>query len=411
MKSNYRPLGNYIRELNERNSDLSIKKLLGVSMEKTFIPSVANLNGVDMSVYKVLRNEQLACKLMSVGRDEKLPVDLYKDNQPALVSSAYYVFEPKDKEVLLPEYLMMWLCRPENDRYIGFISGGDVRGGISWETFCSLPIKVPSISKQREIVKEYNVIQNRISLNQQMIQKLEETAQAIYKQWFVDFEFPDEKGKSYKSNGGEMEESELGEIPLGWEVKKISSLCQITSSKRVFESEYTKVGIPFYRAGEIKQKKEGVYIKELLYISEEKFKKIIKSFGHPLEGDILLTAVGSLLGDSYLVENETFYFKDGNVIWFRKFKLEALNLYLYEYLQSENFKDFLTEIKIGSGQSAITIQSLNEKLIIKPQDNVLSKYKQISLSINNEISLRKKQNSKLFELKELLLSKLATLEN
>ena len=194
MKSNYSELGKYIREVNERNSDLAITNLLGVSMEKTFIQSVANLNGVDMSVYKVLKNEQLACKLMSVGRDEKLPVDLYKEQEPSIVSSAYYVFEPNDKEELLPEYLMMWLCRPENDRYIGFISGGDVRGGISWETFCSLPIKVPSISKQREIVKEYNVIQNRIALNHQLIQKLEETAQAIYKQWFVEIEFPDENG-------------------------------------------------------------------------------------------------------------------------------------------------------------------------------------------------------------------------
>ena len=169
MRLSYNPLGKYIQEINVRNSDLAIKNLLGVSMEKTFIPSVANLNGVDLSVYKILKKDQLACKLMSVGRDEKLPVDLYKDENPSIVSSAYYVFEPKDKKELLPEYLMMWLCRPENARYIGFISGGDVRGGISWETFCSLPIKVPKIDKQREIVKEYNVIQNRIALNQQPI--------------------------------------------------------------------------------------------------------------------------------------------------------------------------------------------------------------------------------------------------
>ncbi len=188
MKSNYSQPGKYIREIDIRNSDLAITNLLGVSMEKTFIPSVANLNGVDLSIYKVLKRGQLACKLMSVGRDKKLPVDLYLDEKPAIISSAYYVFEPKNNEELLPEYLILWLCRPENDRYIGFISGGDVRGGISWETFCSLPIKVPSIEKQREIVEEYNTIQNRINLNQKLIQKLESTAQAIYKEWFVDVE-------------------------------------------------------------------------------------------------------------------------------------------------------------------------------------------------------------------------------
>lgn len=227
----------------------------------------------------------------------------------------------------------------------------------------------------------------------------------------MEFEFPNEEGKPYKSSGGEMVESELGEIPKEWEVSQLSSLCQITSSKRIFESEYKKEGVSFYRAGEIKQKKEGVTIKELLYISEDKFLKISKSFGHPLSGDILLTAVGSLLGDSYLVENETFYFKDGNVIWFRRFVTEGCNLYLYEYLQSENFRELLAEIKIGSGQSAITIQALNKKRIVNPNDNLFKKYNTVSSSINSEISQRKKQNSKLYELKDLLLSKLATIEN
>ncbi|MBK7959268.1 MAG: restriction endonuclease subunit S [Bacteroidetes bacterium] len=179
---------------------------------------------------------------MSVGRDEKLPVDLYREQEPSIVSSAYYVFEPKDKEELLPEYLMMWLCRPENDRYIGFISGGDVRGGISWETFCSLPIKVPSISKQREIVKEYNVIQNRIALNQELIQKLEETAQAIYREWFVGFEFPDENGKPYKSSGGDMvwNEELAKEIPKGWELKDLGNVIQYKKGYAFKSDDYTK---------------------------------------------------------------------------------------------------------------------------------------------------------------------------
>ena len=226
MKSNYSELGKYIREVNERNSDLAITNLLGVSMEKTFIQSVANLNGVDMSVYTILKNEQLACKLMSVGRDEKLPVDLYREQEPSIISSAYYVFEPKDKEELLPEYLMMWLCRPENDRYIGFISGGDVRGGISWGTFCSLPIKIPAISTQKEIVKEYNVIQKAISLNTNLIQKFQETIKAIYRQWFLEFEFPDKNGNTFKSNGGEMVWSEEldKEIPNGWQLTHLGSI-------------------------------------------------------------------------------------------------------------------------------------------------------------------------------------------
>jgi type I restriction enzyme S subunit len=410
MKSNYSELGKYIREVNERNSDLAITNLLGVSMEKTFIQSVANLNGVDMSVYKVLRKEQLACKLMSVGRDEKLPVDLYREQEPSIVSSAYYVFEPKDKEELLPEYLMMWLCRPENDRYIGFISGGDVRGGISWETFCSLPIKVPSITKQKEIVKEYNVIQNRIAHNQQLIQKLEETAQAIYKAWFVEFEFPDENGKPYKSNGGEMIDSEFGEIPRGWSWKEISSISEITSSKRIFENEYKNEGVPFYRGKEITLKKSGEIISEPIYISRERYAEIIKSYGKPVEGDILMTAVGTI-GSTYMVSDEEFYFKDGNVVWFKNFIKKGANYFLYDFMQSDKFNSLLDEITIGSTQNAITITTFGQQKIVFPDDRILDDYINISHKLNNALSNKKEQLLAMNSLKNLLLSKLATIEN
>jgi type I restriction enzyme S subunit len=411
MKSSYKPIGNYIHKVENRNRDLKVTRLLGLSMTKEFRETTSNTVGTDMSVYKVMSKYQFACDFMSPIRVNKLPVVLKLDDEPNLVSPAYPVFEIKDKNDLDPEYLMMWFRRSEFDRYATFKCDAAIRGGYEWTELCETLIPIPSITKQREIVKEYNVIQNCIALNQKLIQKLQESVHAIYKQWFLEFDFPNEEGKPYKSSGGEMVESELGEIPKGWEVSQLSSLCQITSSKRIFESEYKKEGVPFYRAGEIKQKKEGVTIKELLYISEDKFLKISKSFGHPLSGDILLTAVGSLLGDSYLVENETFYFKDGNVIWFRRFVTEGCNLYLYEYLQSENFRELLAEIKIGSGQSAITIQSLNEKRIVKPNDNLFKKYNTVSSSINSEISQRKKQNSKLYELKDLILSKLATIEN
>ena len=111
MRSNYRKLGEYIREINNRNTKLNISKLIGVSMEKTFIQSVANVIGTDMSVYKILKKGQFACKLMSVGRDQKLPVDLYKEEEDAIVSSAYYVFETIDENILMSEFLFMWLCR------------------------------------------------------------------------------------------------------------------------------------------------------------------------------------------------------------------------------------------------------------------------------------------------------------
>jgi type I restriction enzyme S subunit len=412
MKSNYKRLGDYIESVNRRNVECEITDLRGLSLTKEFRKSTSNIVGTDMSTYKIMHKYDFAANFMGLGvLVDKAAIVLKMDETPNIVSGAYPVFKVKNENVLHPEYLMMWLIRGEFDRFCVFKSDSGIRGGFDWADLLEISIPVPSINKQKEVVNEYNVVKNRINLNQQLIKKLEQTATAIYKQWFVDFEFPDESGKPYKSNNGKMRVSELGEIPTDWETRSMSSLCQITSSKRIFESDYKKVGVPFYRAGEIKQKKEGIQIKELLYIAEEQFLKISKSYGHPLQGDILLTAVGSLLGDSYLVDNETFYFKDGNVIWFRNFKEDFINLYIYEYLQSSYFKEFLEEITIGSGQNAITIQSLNEKILIKPNDMVLKKFNKISLILNNRVAILKKQNSLLYEMKDLLLSKIAKIEN
>ena len=204
MRSSYRKIGEYIQLVDERNKGLQVQQLLGLSISKQFIPSVANIIGTDMENYKIIRRNQFACSTMQVRRDKKMPVALLQEVDEAIISQAYPVFEVKDPSELLPEYLMMWFTRSEFDREACFNAVGGVRGSLEWEDFCAMQFPIPTITKQREIVKEYNVIQNRIALNQQLIKKLEETAQAIYKQWFVDFEFPDENGKPYKSSGGEM---------------------------------------------------------------------------------------------------------------------------------------------------------------------------------------------------------------
>jgi type I restriction enzyme S subunit len=230
MKENYKPLGDYINLVDERNKGLKVKNLVGLSISKQFIKSVANIIGTDMENYKIIRKNQFACSTMQVRRDKKMPLALYNDSEPAIISQAYPVFEINDTSQLLPEYLMMWFTRSEFDREACFHAVGGVRGSLEWEDFCGMQLPIPNIEKQQEIVREYNTIQIRIALNNQLIFKLEETAQAIYKQWFVDFEFPDENGKPYKSNGGEMvwcAELEK-EIPEGWSVSKLGKEYELT---------------------------------------------------------------------------------------------------------------------------------------------------------------------------------------
>jgi type I restriction enzyme, S subunit len=411
MRSNYRRIGDYIRLVDERNKGLKVQNLLGLSISKQFIPSVANIVGADMENYKIIRKNQFACSTMQVRRDKKMPVALLQEVNEAIISQAYPIFEIKDEKKLLPEYLMMWFSRSEFDREACFHAVGGVRGSLEWEDFCDMQLPIPSIEKQREIVKEYNVVQNRITLNQKLIQKLEETAQAIYKQWFVEFEFPDEDGKPYKSNGGEMvwNEELRKVIPKGWEVKDIASICEITSSKRIFESEYKNEGIPFYRGKEITQKKAGDVISDFIYISIERYNELVKNYGKPSKGDILITAVGTI-GSTYMVDDEEFYFKDGNIVWFKNFKLKSWSYFLYDFMQSEQFANLINEITIGSTQSAITIKSFGQQKIIFPENYILDRYIDLSRKMNLNLKLKKDEKQKLTELKDLLLSKLATVE-
>ena len=415
MTSSYKRLGDYIQLVDERNKDLEVKNLVGLTINKIFIPSVANIIGTDMSNYKIIRKNQFACSTMQVRRDKKMPLALYKNDEPAIISQAYPIFEIIDAKELLPEYLMMWFTRAEFDREACFHAVGGVRGSLEWDDFLDFKLPIPSLEKQQEMVNEYHTIQNRINLNNQLIAKLEETAQTIYKQWFVDFEFPfdfaqgkpSENGKPYKSNGGKMvwcEELEK-EIPEGWEYISFLNICEIGSSKRIYEHEYCETGIPFYRGKEITLKKNGLPIREPYFISIERYNELVKKYGKPIEGDILLTAVGTI-GSSFMVSNEDFYFKDGNIIWLKNFKDQFLNYFIYDFMQTDSFYELIDEITIGSTQSAITITTLNEQKIIIPTLTILEKYSMKSRLLNQNRFLKIQENQKLEELKELLLGRM-----
>ena len=182
----YQRLGDYIREVNIRNRELKVTEPMGINIDKHFMPSVANVIGTDLSTYKLVSKNQFACNLMHVGRDEKIPMAIQTDDNPFIVSPAYFVFEVTKTDELLPEYLMMWFCRKEFDRNAWFYTDADVRGGLGKEALMDMQLPVLSIEWQREIVSEYETLTRRIRLNEQKIEKLEATAQALYRKTFVD---------------------------------------------------------------------------------------------------------------------------------------------------------------------------------------------------------------------------------
>ena len=382
MLSNYKRLGDYIQEVNIRNRDLSNIPLLGVSIKKVLMPSIANIIGTDMSTYKLIRKNQFAYGPVTSRNGDKISIALLEEYDNAMVSQAYSVFEVIDENELLPEYLMMWFRRPEFDRYARFMSHGSAREIFSWTEMCETELPFPSIEKQREIVREYNTIQNRIALNNQLISKLEETAQAIYKQWFVEFEFPNEYGKPYKSNSGKMvwcEELEK-EIPQVWKLGTLENLYKfqygLGNTNPNNNGQY-----PIYGAGGV----IGGYDK---YNSEDA--PVIGHMG------AYCGAVVFAFGKHYVTYN--------GVIC--KAKTEKHKWFSYLSLLS---KDLMSNTR-GSSQPFVSYDMLYEIQIIIPNEKVADEFDYLVNILFKEINLIHLENQKLEELKDLLLAKMTRVE-
>ena len=211
MKSNYDILGNHIRLIDTRNKDLVTEQVLGINIDKYFMPSVANVIGTDLSKYKLIQKGNFACNPMHVGRDERLPVALYTNDEPAIVSPAYFMFEIINTEILNEEFLMMWFRRPEFDRICWLRTDGSVRGGITWDDICRIELPVPPIREQLEIVKCYKAITERIELKKQINDNLTEQCSVDY---------------NLMLNGYTTESEEL---PDGWCKGSIGSYCDVKS--------------------------------------------------------------------------------------------------------------------------------------------------------------------------------------
>jgi type I restriction enzyme S subunit len=384
-KANYKRIGDYIQLVDERNAGLKVKQLLGLSISKQFIPSVANIIGTDMENYKIIQKNQFACSTMQVRRDKKMPIALLQEVDQAIISQAYPIFEVKDETRLLPEYLMMWFTRSEFDREACFNAVGGVRGSLEWEDFTDMQLPIPSITKQREIVKEYNTVVNRIKLNQQLIQKLEETAQAIYKQWFVDFD-----------------ENRL-------EDKNLGDMCSlITDGKHGDCNDELNSGYYFVS---VKDLVNG----EIIYDNARQITKIDFEETHRRTnlsaGDVLLTNAGTI-GRMAIVKDQPETRKttfQKSVAILKPKKKVAKTYYLYLLLKF-HLKD-IVDLAGGSTQSNLLLGDLRNFEIKYPGFDSVCDFEQKAIPIFQMMEYKGLENQKLLKMKDLLLSKLATMEN
>ena len=379
-KLNYKRIGDYISLVDERNAGHNVKNLLGLSISKQFIPSVANIVGTDMENYKIIRRNQFACSTMQVRRDKKMPVALLEEVDEAIISQAYPIFEVRDEKELLPEYLMMWFTRSEFDREACFHAVGGVRGSLEWEDFENLKLPIPHPDKQCEIVKEYNVIQNRIELNQKLIQKLEETAQAIYREWFV-------------------EGIDLENLPEGWRVGNLTNIATYLNglAMQKFPAE-SEIYLPVLKIRELTQgyfdanSDKGSVDTPIEYVIENG--DVIFSWSGTLKVDIWSGGKGALNQHLFKVYSKIY------PKWY---------YYLWTKFHLSEF------IRIAEGKATslghIKREHLIEAKVLIPTKDELDAKTNIMKPIFDNIELKQQENQKLTELKELLLSKLATIEN
>ncbi len=245
MKSNYDILENHIRLIDTRNRESITDRVLGINIDKFFMPSVANVIGTDLSKYKLITKGKFACNPMHVGRDERLPVALYDEEEPAIVSPAYFMFEVIDNSILNEDYLMMWFRRPEFDRICWLHTDGSVRGGITWDDICRLELPIPPIEKQFEIVNSYKAITERIALKQKINDNLVAIGTASIQK---------NVGRGALINLTEAEMDRLT-FPKNFKVENVSEFCIETKSGSTpsrTTKEYWKNGtISWVKSGEV----------------------------------------------------------------------------------------------------------------------------------------------------------------
>ncbi|QVY61948.1 restriction endonuclease subunit S [Cytobacillus gottheilii] len=411
MKSDHKRIGDFIRKVNDRNTELNVTNLMGINIDKFFMPSVANTVGTDMSKYRIVKRGQFACNRMHVGRDKRLPVALSKE-EDIIVSPAYDVFEIINHEVLNPDYLMMWFLREEFDRNAWFFTDADVRGGLRWDDFCNIRIPVPSISKQKEIFKDYEILLNRVDLNNSIIRALEETAQAIFRQWFVDFDFPNETGMPYKSNGGEVKyDDELGkELPINWRKGTLNEIADIIDGDRgknypsqedLKESDFCL----FLNAGNVS--KTGFNFSETAFISKEKDASLRK--GKLVRNDVVITSRGTVGNVAFYSDNIPFNdIRINSGMLILRGKENAI--FIYSLLRNKEMKKVIENYLSGSAQPQLPIKDLIKIPIVIPPNELLVEFSKIGIKIQSQIDLLNIKNLKIEELKGILLSKMATVE-
>lgn len=399
MKSNYDILGNHIRLIDVRNKYNVTDRVLGINIDKFFMPSVANVIGTDLSKYKLITKGKFACNPMHVGRDERLPVALYAENEPAIVSPAYFMFEVMDNTILDEEYLMMWFRRKEFDRECWMYTDGSVRGGIKWDDICRLEIMVPCISKQKDIVKRYKAIANRIGLKQRINDNLRELASIEFFK----------KIRYCECSNCEVQETEIGTYPSDWSVLPLGDVLETIIDRRGITP--TKLGSEWSAGGIIALSAKSIKNHELVNldianrVDNELYERWMPQKLQPQ--DILMTSEAPL-GEFYYLADFTEYCLSQRLFAMRANKKVIEPPLLYFQLTDSIGKHQIDIRKTGTTVTGIRQSELVQVPIIVPPMSIQQNFAHFCEPIMLSIEKNSDEVRYLMQLQSIILSQLSS---
>lgn len=378
MKSNYRKLGEFIRQVDVRNVDGKEDNLLGISVQKVFIPSIANTVGTDFTKYKIVKKGQFTYIPDTSRRGDRIGIALLEDYEEGLVSNVYTVFEIIDEKQLLPEYLMLWFRRPEFDRYARFKSHGSVREVMDWKEMCNVELPVPNVDAQMRIVEANKILEERIKLKRRLNDNLTQ-------QCCLDY---------IKMLGNYTTDSR--ELPNDWEIGSIGSYCDVKSGY-AFKSEWwTSEGYKVIKIASIVD--NSIDLDSCDHVSPENAQKASSFYVQP--GDILIAMTGATTGKIGIVPycDETVVVNQRVGRFFLGEKPLAKAPFLYAtLLYSRVVRHLQPDGTAGSAQDNLSADNIKEIAIVMPSKTVIDKYNRdhqphINIIINNcaEIKTLKK---------------------
>lgn len=370
MKFEYKKLGELIELSEEKNKDLTVNNLVGININKEFIPSVANVIGTDLSKYKIVKKNQFACNLMHIGRDEVNVLSLYSDDSPSIISPAYRIFQVSDNDILNPEFLMLSFFNPTFDRLCWFYTDSSIRGSLDWSQFCKIEVPCPPIEIQEKIINIYNFLNKKIKIKEKINHNLYSLLINYFNEIF------DDANKNCKL-------SDIVNIRRGASPRPIKDYISSTGINWLKISDVTGTEMPFIYKIKEKIIEEGK--SKSVFI--EKGTLVVSNSATP--GIPKFIMVDTCVHDGWLVLNEY-----------------EENLRYYLYFLIVKIRKELINLAYGSVFNNLKTDTLKNYEISKPKNDQLDKFNKVAKPIMENINSNTKEILMLSKLQDALLPKL-----